>query len=53
MLGTVLFGGYIVMQKNPAVSCPFFWAFHSHCMPEVTEDFDVCLFSVCPSGINS
>lgn len=29
------------MSKNQSVSCPFFRMFPAHCIPDVTEDFDV------------
>jgi hypothetical protein len=45
VLGKVLFGhqrpmhSCVVVKEKPAVSCPFFWTFHSHCVPEKTEEF--------------
>jgi hypothetical protein len=33
-----------IMQMKPAVSCPLFGMFPSHCIPEVTEDFDIYFF---------
>jgi hypothetical protein len=29
------------VEKKPDVLCPFFWTFSYHCIPGVTEHFDV------------